>query len=277
MNYKIVTDSSADVLSLKGVPLGVVPLHILVGEREFIDDEALDMDDFLQTLDAYNGKSSTSCPSPQEWETAFDNAPLVFCVTVTSGLSGSYRSAMAAKDLYESTHPERKVFVVDSLSAGPELILLLEKIRDLLSEGLSGEQVYSELLSYQHKTHLCFSLASVDNFAKNGRVSPLIAKGVGILGIRILGQASAEGTLEILDKCRGDKRAYQYLVNYLKSHNYAGGTIYITHNNNPTGAEALCKLFDANFPGCTICVQKSRALVSYYAEPGSLLVGFESV
>lgn len=277
MNYRIVTDSSSNLLEKDRPNLGVVPLHILVGDQEFIDDETLELAHFQEELCAYKGKSSTSCPSPQEWEAAFADADVVFCVTITSGLSGSYRSAVAAKDMYESEHPGRIVYVIDSLSTGPELVLLVDKLYQLFDANLPHEQIYQELCGYLDKTHLCFSLASVDNFAKNGRISPIIAKGVGILGIKIVGQASDEGPLQVLEKCRGDKKAFPYLVNYLQKKGYAGGRLIIAHNNNPGGADELMQLFHEAFGSFEGSIHGTRGLCSYYAEPQSILIGFESV
>lgn len=276
MNYKIVTDSSANLLSMEGIDISIVPLHILVGAKEYTDDSAIDLEDFQKNLSSYNGKTSTACPSPIEWETAFGNADVIFCVTITSGLSGCCSSAYIAKVKYESEHPGRKVYIIDSLSTGPEMVLILEKLKELSQSELSAEEVYERIRSYQKNTHLCFSLASVDNFAKNGRINPIIAKGVGLLGIKILGQASEEGTLQILSKCHGDKRAYRYIIEHLKKLGYSGGKIIIAHNHNELGARELQHLLRQEFGSFESFIHKTRGLCSYYAEPESILVGFEA-
>ena len=166
MKMKIVADSSANLLALPDIDFGVVPLHIIVGENDYIDDDKIDLTAMQENLSSYKGKTSTSSPSPHEWENAFGDADVVFCITVTSSLSGTYNSAVIAKDIYEQNHAGRKVYVLDSLSTGPEIALFIEKIAELIKAGFAPDDIYKTLLEYKDKTHLYFSLASLNNFAK---------------------------------------------------------------------------------------------------------------
>ena len=145
-----------------------------------------------------------------------------------------------------------------------------------IKAGFAPDDIYKTLLEYKDKTHLYFSLASLNNFAKNGRISPVIAAGIGLLGVRVVGKASDEGTLLPLDKCRGEKRALKKLIDHLKECGYTDGKIIIAHNNNEAGALELKKLIENTFGIFNGTIQKTRALCSYYAEPGSLLIGFEA-
>jgi fatty acid-binding protein DegV len=129
---RIVADSSADVLELSGVDFGVAPLKIITAQKEYVDEQGLDVVSMVQDLANYKGRSSSSCPNASDWLQAFGNAKYVFCVTITSGLSGSFASAVMAKGEYEEAHPDRKVFVLDSLSAGPELTLFVYKFKQLI-------------------------------------------------------------------------------------------------------------------------------------------------
>ena len=276
MNYRIVSDSSANVLEIDGIDLGVVPLHVIVGEEDFVDDAGLDLANMQEALSSYKGKTSTACPGPQDWMQAFGNADAVFCVTITSKLSGACASAKIAKDIYESEDDGKKVYVIDSLTTGPEMVLIIEKLKELMEQNLSPEEAYAQVMKYMKKTHLYFSLGSVDNLAKNGRVNPLLAKGINLLGIKLVGRASDEGTLESLDKCRGEKKAYKKIVDYMKSHGYTNGKLVIAHNNNKAGASALLDMIKNEFGEVKAMVHNTRALCSYYAEPDSILVGFEA-
>ena len=116
MTYKIVADSSADLLTLSQTDFASVPLKITVGETTFVDDENLDVAGMVETLSHYKGRSVTACPSPEEFQAAFGEADRVFCVTITSNLSGSCNAARIAAREYEAAHPDRKVFVIDTLS-----------------------------------------------------------------------------------------------------------------------------------------------------------------
>ena len=129
MDYKIVMDSAGDMLEFPGAQYACVPLKILAGDREFVDDATTDVVEMVDYLGTYVGKSSTACPSAGEYLEAFEDAEDVYCVTITSGLSGSYNAATVASQTYLEMHPDKKVHVFDSLSAGPEMTLMTEKIR----------------------------------------------------------------------------------------------------------------------------------------------------
>lgn len=205
-SIKIVTDSSADITDLGEIPFESVPLKIITDKKEYVDDKNLDVDRMVEDLANYSGTTSTSCPSPTDWLSGFGNAKNVFCVSITGALSGSYNSARIAKSDYEEEHPGRNVFVLDSLSAGPEIRLIAEKIKELILGGKSFKDICTEIEEYRKHTGLLFMLESMKNLANNGRVSPLVAKMAGLLGIRVIGKASDVGTLETLDKCRGERK-----------------------------------------------------------------------
>ena len=276
MNYKIVADSSANLNNISKEDFQSVPLHIMVAGKDFVDDKDLILDEMQQTLSSHHGKSTTSCPSPQEWMDAFGNADVVFCVTITSNLSGSCNSAKIAATTYETNYPDRRVYVIDSLSTGPEMVLLVDKIKELINSGMSHENIYNEVCMYQNKTHLYFALSSLNNFAKNGRINPVIAKGIGVLGIKIVGNASEKGTLNPMDKCRGYKRAFACLISHMKKCGYANGKVIISHTNNPDGAAEINELIKTELCYNDALIMENRGLCSYYAEPGSILVGFEA-
>lgn len=276
MKIKIVADSSCDIYTLEHADFESVPLHIIVGDNDFTDDATLDVSAMQNALDVHKDKTSTSCPAPAQWVAAFGDADVVFCVTITGQLSGSNNSAVLAKKLYEEEHPGRKVHVLDSLSTGPEVTLILEKLEELISSGLDPDEILEKIVLYMIHTHLYFSLTTLNNLARNGRVNPLLAKGIGMLGIRIIGKASEEGTLQTIDKARGDKKAVLSLIKHLEKCGYKDGKIIIAHNNNPSTAELLKKAIENTFGSFNGYVHRCGGLDSYYAEPGSILVGFEA-
>ena len=272
---KIVADSSANLRSLNTVAFDAAPLKIITAEREFVDDRELDLEEMIRFFKTYKGRSQTSCPNPQDWLRAFGDAEDVFCVTITSGLSGSYNAACIAKELYETEYPGRRVFVIDSLSAGPELTLIVEKLEELIGEGKTFEQICTYMPEYQKKTGLLFMLESLSNFAANGRVSPAVARIAGVLGIRIVGKASDAGTLEPTDKCRGEAKSLKAIMKHLTKSGLKTGKVQLAHCLNEAGANALKHMIEAELPGVTVKIHENLGLCSYYAEKGGLLIGYE--
>lgn len=272
---KIVADSSANLMELKSVAFAAAPMKIITAEREFVDDRELDLDNMVHFFKSYKGRSQTSCPNPEDWLRAFGDGEDIFCVTITSGLSGSYNAACIAKGMYEAEHPGRRVFVIDSLSAGPELTVIVEKLEELITQGKSYEEICAFMPEYRKKTGLLFMLESLNNFAANGRVSPAVAKIAGFLGIRIVGRASDVGTLEPTDKCRGEAKSLNAILKHLKESGLKTGKVLLAHCLNAPAANTLKTMIEAEFPDVTVTVGKNLGLCSFYAEKGGLLVGYE--
>ena len=118
-------------------------------------------------------------------------------------------------------------------------------------------------------------LESMRNLANNGRVSPLAAKFAGMIGLRAIGCASPEGTLNMLDKCRGQARALAVMAERMKSFSYNGGRVRISHCLNPEAADKMAELIRKDYPDADITITHCRGLCSFYAERGGLLIGFE--
>ena len=274
IHAKIVVDSSANMAAPDGTVVSV-PLKIITDEKEYIDDANLNTAAMVWDLQTYTGKSSTACPSPQDWLEAFGDAPYVFCIAITSNLSGSCNAANIAKADYEHDFPDRKVCVIDSLSTGGEMELIAEKIQELIDANHSFEEICENIQEYQQHTGLMFMLESMQNLANNGRVSKIIAKAAGILGIRAVGRASDVGTLEPMDKCRGEKKAILALADHMVAMGYEGGKMRISHCLNPAAADTLKANIMAAYPQADVQIRPTGGLCSFYAEKGGLLIGFE--
>ena len=272
---KIVSDSSSDILSLQGLDYASAPMKIVTAQREFVDDASLDVDEMADFLYNYKGQSKSSCPNVNDWLEAFGDADDVYCITITSGLSGSYNSACSAKDIYEAEHEGSRVFVLDSLSAGPEMALVIEKMQACIAEGLSFEDTCAALNEYTKRTGLLFMLKSLKNFANNGRVSPAVAKIAGIMGLCIVGRASDAGTLEPLHKCRGEARSLDAILKEMEASGFRGGRVRIANCRNPEGAERFKSMILEKYPNTDVTIHKHRGLCSFYAEVGGILVGYE--
>ncbi len=276
MNMKIVADSSSNLFVLEGADYHCVSLKIVNDQREYTDDQNLDVAAMVAELSAYQGKTSTSCPNVGDWLRAFGDSEAIFTVAITSQLSGSHNSACQAREVYLEQHPQRKVFCLDSRSTGPEMVLIIEKLRELICAGLEFEEIVAAIREYNQRTQLLFMLESVDNLAKNGRVSPLIAKAVGFLGIRIVAKASDEGTIQQLHKCRNERKGLQTLISEMEAMGYSGGKVSIAHVCGEALGRTVQELVRQRWPGAQVSVSPCGGLCSFYAERGGVLVGFET-
>ena len=276
MSYKIVMDSAGDLYAMDGVDFACAPLKITAGDREYVDTADADVAGMVNFLREYKGKASTACPSVGDYVEAFGDAEEVYCVTITSNLSGSYNAAAVAAETWKEQHPEGKIHVFDTLSAGPEMTLLTEKIHALAQENLAFEDVVEQACAYLSNTKLLFSLESLHNLANNGRVPAPVAKLAGMLGLRLIGKASDHGTLQPTGKARGEKKVVPELMKHLENMGYQGGKVRIHHCFNPAAAEELKQCIQQRFPQAVVLLGTCSALCSFYAEYGGMLIGFEA-
>ena len=272
---KIVSDSSSNVFALEGLNYVTVPMKVIAGEKEFIDTPDLDLHEMVDTLKNHKGKSGSSCPNVQEWLDAFEGDEDIFGVTISRNLSGSYNSAQQAAEDYMERHPGRKVFIFDSMSAGPEQMMLVEKLKELILAGHDFETVKEKALEYQNRTHILFCLESLTNLARNGRVNPAVAKIAGVLGMRVVGDAE-HGEIIPIHKPRGYKKAMQTLVDMMAERGIQNGDLVrVAHCFAQQQAEDLKAATQERFPGVRFIIEPTTALCSFYAEAGGLMIGME--
>lgn len=279
MTWKIVTDSGCDLRSLesqsKELQFERVPLTLQIGTEIFRDDDGLDIDNMMATMYQSSKAATSSCPSADAFLQAYKGVDNVIAVTITGTLSGSHNSARLAKNDLLEDYPNANIHVIDSLSASGEVDLIVLELERLINLGLSFEEVVERITAYQEKTRLIFVLAKVDNLVKNGRLNKLVGKVVGLLNIRMVGQASREGTLELLQKARGQKKAVSALVEEIQKAGYKGGKVYIAHANNPKICEQISEKIKAIYPDAVIQTGRTSGLCSFYAEDEGILMGYE--
>ena len=280
MKWKIVVDSSCDLRELtfahtEEIGFAVVSLKIIVGEREFVDEKGLDTVEMLEVMENHHGKTSSSAPNAGEWKKAFADGENVFAITISGALSGSAAGAHTARHLLEQEGINKNIKIIDSLSTGPEMTLYVEKLVEYIEQGLSFEEVSAKIDKYAKNVRLLYVLESLDNLIKNGRVSKLEGGLAGLLGIRILGTASNEGTLDLLHKCRGQKKVYDHMLNRMIEDGFDGGRVVISHCLNEQWAEYLKTKIKEKFASCKVTVMPAGGLCSYYAQRHGILLGYE--
>ncbi|MCI9565583.1 MAG: DegV family protein [Eubacterium sp.] len=279
MKYAIIVDSSCDMYIddnyTNDTFMTRVPLKLRVGEKEYIDDYDLDIVSFMKEMSECSEATGTAAPSPQEWYNAFEKADEVFAVTITSALSGTYSSAVVAKNMILEDFPNKKIHIIDSKAAGSGLTMIVRKLQEFIKQQMDFEEIVANITEYCKKIKVFFILESMDNLVKSGRVSAIAGKLAGILGIKILGQASSEGTIELLRKTRGKDVIYRKTVDDMLANGYQGGKVIISHCFNEERVQFFLDIIKESFPDVEAEVMPTSGLCSYYAENKGLIISFE--
>lgn len=278
MKWGIVTDSSCDLIKkdfdCEAFRFTTVPFTIRIGEVEYVDGEELDTAALLDTMEGCRQIGSTACPPPHAWAEEFEKAENIISITISSNLSGSYNSAMSAKRLILAEQPDKKISVLNSLSTGPAIVLLIRHIAEMIQSGFSFEVIHEDAETLIHSMKTVFALTCFDNLVKNGRMSKItgfIAKKLGMWGIGI---ASPEGTIKIKGKARGAAGAISTILDDLHQRGFQGRELVISHCHNADFVKALCGKITECWPNADITVLKTRGLDSFYAERGGIIISY---
>ena len=271
---KIISDSSSDLFQFEDVPFASVPLKVRTSVKEYVDNGPEEVKEMCDYLSSVKEKTSSSCPNAAEWLDAFAEDDDNICFTISSNLSGSYNSCLQAKQIYEEEH-DHKVVIIDTLTAGAEERIIIEKAAEYILQGLKIDEIEEKLHEYQDSVHTYFLTSSVQNLVSNGRIPSFVGKAISILKISMVGMGSDEGRIKIVHESRTSRKAIDYIVERMIERGYTGGKFYMSTCLNTDGVEYFRKVILEKFPEAKIQVLPTGILCSYYVEENGIILGFE--
>lgn len=282
MKYKYVADSCCEFPEYftETHDCANVALTIEVGERTFVDDETFHQAEFLQTVKNYPRAPKSSCPSPEAYMNAFDgDADVVFVTGLSAELSGSYNSALLAKNLYEEEHPEKKIFVFNSESASCGELQIMLKAAELVEAGKELDEVVKEVEDFAHNQQLTyFVLESMEALRKAGRLSAMKAMAATALNIKPV-CIGLHGRIEQESIARGMNKALAKMVDLslekLKKTSVPDTkdrTLCITHVNCPERAAKVLAMYVAKAEFKKTLIIDARGVTTLYAADGGIIV-----
>lgn len=275
---RIVADSSCDLTQeMKDkMDITLVPLTISVGDKHFRDDETLSIEEMLSAIDSSNDVPRSACPSPQDFINAFLEKGSVFAVTLTSALSGTYNSAILARDLFLQEHHEKFIHIFDSKGATAKETLIAVKLDELIKKGLSENEIVADVNAYIERTKLFFQLGTLDIMIKNGRISKLKGFIGGILNIKPILHATATGEAELFENVRSEKKSVRRLVEIIgeQCSDFSERVLAITHCCAPEKAEMIKREIEERYNFKQILIVPTRGLSSLYTARGGVTIAF---
>ncbi len=274
--YKIIVDSSADMNEelREKYPATHIPFRLFVDEKEYIDNDEMDVDGFVNDFTEYHDAPKSACPSPIEFYDALEGAEEYYIVTISGALSGTYNSALVAEKMFHDEGRSGKLAVFDSKSAGSGETLVVAKIHELKRQGLSFEEVTAEINKFIDNMKTYFVCETLTNFIKNGRLPKWKGMIAGALGIvPIMG--SNDGEVIVVEKIRTLKKVYKRLCEIINEDLMGSGKdmITISHVSN---VERVNKIVDElNLDGIkNVFVSKCAGLSSMYADKNGIIITF---
>ncbi len=277
MKHNIIVDSCCDMTPQMRETLGVtsVPLTMHLGSKEFLDDDTLNMGEFMSQMKSCTEKVGSSSPPPELYRRAIGDSETAYVVTLSSQLSGSHSSAMIGKSMAEETG-EKDVHVLDSKSASAGETLIAVKLHRLLTEGGSKEKILSAIKQFIDNMKTYFVLENYDNLQKNGRLGKIKGKLIQILNIRLIMGADGNGNIALYGKARGLRQMIDQLLLLIERSGraVAGEDLVISHCNNPEFAEQLSEKIKKRFAFRDVLVVPTGGISSLYADDRGLVMAF---
>jgi len=276
--YKIVIDSCGELTEeMKNGKFCSVPLILQIDGEDIIDDESFDQLSFIKKVSDSQEGPKSACPAPGVYLDAIEGKEeRVYIVTLSSQLSGSYNSAVVAKEMFESDNENdnKKIHVFDSKSASIGESLIGLKIDECEKAGMSFEQVVETVDAYIAEQHTFFVLETLETFRKTGRISWQKEKIASILNIKPIMGSTDIGYIEQLAQARGMANAMDKMVECLikVTKNPEEKTVAITHCNCPERAEELKGRLLAKIKCRDVIILNMRGVSTMYANDGGLIM-----
>jgi len=275
---RIVADSSCELTEKMKSEMDVtlVPLTLTLGDRHFRDDDTLDVDSMLKAFASSKEVPKSACPSPQDFINAYTAAGSVFVVTMTAALSGTYNSAILARDLFIQEQQEKFIHVFNSKGSSVRETLIALKIDEMIKKKLSESEIVKEVNHYIDNMSFFFQLGSLDTMIKNGRISKMKGIIANALNIRPILTADENGEVKLVENVRSETKSIQYFIDLIGKNcmDQTERILGISHCDALEKAEKLKVEIEARFNFKEVIVVPMRGLSSTYTNRGGITLGF---
>lgn len=282
MKYKIIADSSCDLkaadLVSEKFDFVTVPLSILVGDKNYVDKENLSIKELIDDMKLNKKSIGTACPSPETFAEEMRKGDNIICVTISSKLSGTYNSARLAAETVQKESPDKKIFVLDTLTASSGMILIINELKDLIESGkYSFDEISKIMASFVSTVNTRFVLQDLGNLIKSGRMSKITGLIALVLTIRVICGDNGAGEIKMYAKAFGTKKALVALSSHPAEKVDALGKnipVVITHCFNEADANYFKQLLESRYGLTNVKIYPMRGLASFYANDKGLTIAF---
>ena len=273
MAVKIVTDSLSDITSDIAQELGitVVPLTVTFGHESFLDRVTITTDEFYHKLIHGNIWPTTTQPSPNAFADVYnklaDETDEILVITLSSKLSGTYESALSARDLVKK---KCRIEVIDSLKVAMGLGLIVIAAAKLAQNETNLDKLIDWVRQAMSRSHFIFYLDTLKYLAKGGR----IGRSQGLLGSMLSIKpilTVKEGETSPVTRLRSQAAGMNYLYNFIAGFSHID-RLAVEHTTLPDEADKLVERFSSLFPKERIYRSTISPVLGTHAGPNAIAV-----
>jgi DegV family protein with EDD domain len=274
MTVKIVTDSLTDITGDLITQLGitVVPLYVRFGEEVYRDRVDITSEDFYRRLVAAPKLPSTTQPTPNDFAEVFQKLSQetdeILVIVVSSKLSGTYQSAIQARDyLKEKCH----IVIVDSMSVAMGQGLIVVSAVNAVKNGASLEVVADMARKASSRSHLIAYFDTLKYLAKGGRIGKAKEFLGSMLSVKQI-LTVKDGEMAPLTRVRSMRAGLDYLTHTVASYRDKIEGLAVEHTTNPEDADVLVERISSIFPKKRILRSIISPVIGTYSGPNAMAV-----
>jgi DegV family protein with EDD domain len=272
---KIITDSSCDLNKdiVEKYNIEIVRLNVSFGEETYVDGE-MDNATFYSRMASEKQLPKTSCPSPEKFAESYDcDEDEILVITLTSKLSGTYSTAVLARNIFLEENTGKRIEIIDSANGSVGQGLLVVKAAQMAQEGKSLDEIVEEIERIKDDVIFYGSLETLDNAIKGGRVNPVAGKLINVLNMKMIVKVG-NGEVKPIDTARGSNNSIKKVIgkisDVISEGNYT--SLAIAHANCLDKAEKIKEMILKDHKFDEITISEIGSVMGVYAAEGAVLV-----
>ena len=275
------TDGGADIPQDLADKLNVitVPLYLNFSDGEYQTGVTLNLEEYHQKVKELNEVPLSAAPSPNDFYEAYKKVPAdqpIIMLSISKELSSTYANAVIAKDMILEEIPERKISVINTKTASCAIALLLHDLDRKMEETYTFEQLVKHIEERVEQTATLFVLNTLENLVRGGRISKVTGKIAKTLNVKLLMRGSDEGTIEVTEKVRGQKKAVARFINQIGEYtkNFDGKALFMTHCNDESRAGKLLSDIKNKYHFKETFLSDMGPLIATHGGEGAVVIAF---
>lgn len=260
--------------------------HFSINGKDYTDDlgQSIPFKDFYKIISKKGTEVKTSQVNVGEFIEYFtpflEKGLDILHISLSSGLSGAYNSALIAKKELEKKFPERKIYVVDSLGGSSGGGLLIDKLADLRDDGKSIDELFNWAEENKLNVHHWFFSSDLSFYIRGGRISKTagfvgtLLKICPILNVNSLGKLTP--VLKVRTKSKAIEETFKKMVENAKNGDDYSERCFISHSNCYEDAKTLADLIEAHFKNLNgkVKINYIGTTIGSHTGPGTVALFF---
>jgi DegV family protein with EDD domain len=274
----IVTDSTCDLPRelIDRYQIQVVPLHLIFGEKEYLDKLTIDSEEFFNLADRASGSEfpTSSQPSTGLFSRTFSYLSTyydsIIAINVAGALSGTVNSGERAAEALEG---KKTISVLDSRQVSASLGLVVLRAAEAVAAGKSHDEVMSEVESYSRKAQLLVSVHTLQYFIRGGRVKPMAGRVGKLLNLKPIITLDAEGNAITIKAFSVRQNVAKIVKMIERRHAESPLRCYaVVHGRNPEGALELAAKIEQAIGLPPLYIEEISPVLALHAGRGTVAV-----